>query len=89
MTDSTTTRAKSTKKPTTRQAEFMNAILKHGGDQVPGTQIFGRNEILDRQTTKTVTIDSCKHHGWVRRDERDGLALWTVTADGRAALERI
>ncbi len=73
-------------KPSTAQAKFMNAILKHGGDQVPGSRVFGKREypIVHRMPT----IQSCKDRGWVRRDERDGdrMALWTVTTDGRTAM---
>jgi hypothetical protein len=74
--------------PTTAQAKFINAILKHGGDRVPGSKVFGKNDIRSRCEIKTVTIESCKERGWVCRDERPGdqMALWTVTADGRTAV---
>jgi hypothetical protein len=74
--------------PSAAQDKFMKLILKHGGDQVPGTTIFGKNDLRDRREIKTVTINSCRERGWVRRDERpdDQMPLWTVTADGRKAM---
>ncbi len=77
------------KKASPAQQKFMKAILKHGGDRVPGTTVFSTNELRNRRDFKTVTIESCKNLGWVLREERPGdrMALWTVTVDGRKAMD--
>lgn len=71
-------------KPTAPQAKFMTTILKHGGDRVPGTKVFGKRE--HPVVVKPRTIESCKTNGWVVREEDNGQALWTLTASGRTAL---
>jgi hypothetical protein len=67
------------------QAKFINAILKHGGDRVHGRKVFGKYR-SGRQAIKDNTIDSCKRKGWVIREEVDGSALWSVTNEGRTAV---
>jgi hypothetical protein len=72
-------------KPTVPQAKFINAILNHGGDRVPGSKVFGKRE--HRITIKTATIDACKAREWVYREEISGVAYWTVTIAGERAVQ--
>lgn len=67
------------------QAKFINAILKHGGYQVPGSKVFGKRDFRSRDGIKTHTIESCKTREWVIREEIGGKAVWTVTVAGRDA----
>jgi hypothetical protein len=72
-------------KATAPQAKFINAILKHGGYQVPGSKVFGRREDRSRNRIQDSTIEACKQRKWVIREEVGGNVLWTVTTDGRDA----
>lgn len=71
-------------KPTVPQARFINAILKHGGDRVPGSKVFGKRE--HPITFKAETIAACKTREWVYREEISGIAYWTVTIAGEHAV---
>lgn len=73
-------------KASVAQTKFLNAILKHGGYRVPASKVFHPDELLSRRQLKTVTVKSCRTRGWVHREETaGGVALWSVTTEGRLA----
>lgn len=70
-------------KPSTAQSKFINAIIKRGGANVPGPVLFSSQGGV---TVNGNTLQSVQDRGWVRRDERVGVAYWTVTGPGRDAI---
>ncbi len=75
----------SPRKASSAQAVFINQILKHGGDRVPGRKVFGSRSHVGPDAVRSSTIDSCKRREWVIKDETAGTALWTVTPAGKRA----
>lgn len=74
------------RKPSQAQARLIAAILKRGATDVPGPELFHARRGIEAALS---TLTTCQERGWVKREERDGVAFWTVTPNGRAAAERV
>lgn len=70
------------RRPSPAQLRLIAAILERGGVNVPGPKLFRNFKV------KTTTLDACKRHDWITREDRNGVALWSVTHRGESDAER-
>lgn len=73
------------RKPSRAQLRLIAAILERGAADVAGPELFNARRGIQAASS---TLASCQERGWVTREERNGVAYWTVTLDGRADAER-
>jgi hypothetical protein len=88
-----TTSARPSQDPARERREEQAAACHEGPagfGAVSGSAGRSTGESGPRRSGKpTATLTSCQRHGWVARAERDGVAYWTATLNGRVDPARV